>query len=507
MTELPHTPAELKAVEITFGDIGQMFWRKLREMRTVFQLLVVIAIAALVCTVVPQNQEAPYYYDRYGRFLANLVVRLGLDHVHTTVWFLGLLGVLLLSLGACSGRLWQQAATCWAMPLADRLRTAGCKPAVNATASVAPEEAVRAAQALARRSGYHTRLETGEQQTAVLYLWKYRLSAWGQALAHYAVFLIALGSVLGALPLLSLDKNVDIAEGKAYQGEDLPFAIHVDRFWIEHNKAQGSVDNYYTQARLMSGDKELTRATISVNHPLKYRGYFISQSSWGLGEAQLEVTRNGKTEKIAFPLARGGCPDMGAESIWGVPQDDAAAYVADGKAALVATAFHADAKREQGEVVGTGSEYPGQPALSLMLISGMPGHKPAAVAEGKAPHGMQEVGWLFPGETRKLSIGEVKFVGITTSTGLGLRKDAGLPLVWIGFIASMVGLVMIFYFPLQRYVISVQAAGRARCAVGMSAFGGGKAARVADSALWTQLLTKLDGKQTSATADAEQEAS
>ena len=137
-----------------------------------------------------------------------------------------------------------------------------------------------------------------------------------------------------------------------------------------------------------------------------------------------------------------------------------------GRSALVATGFYADAVRKDGQGRPAGSEYPGTPALSLTYVSGIPGHKPKGPAAGAPEHGMQELGWLLPGETAgRSTAATVKFVGITKSTGLGVRKDFGLPLVWIGFIASMIGLSMIFYFPLQRSIVGFEAAGQGRSVV------------------------------------------
>jgi cytochrome c biogenesis protein len=193
-------------------------------------------------------------------------------------------------------------------------------------------------------------------------------------LSHYAVFLIALGAIMGSLPGLSLDQQVDIQEGDTHQAADgsLPFDIRVDKFHAARQTGTETVENYYSDVALLSQGQEVARAQISVNKPLRYQGYFISQASWSLGEARIEVTRNGKTTPLAFPLARTGYPDMGSDSCWGVPQEDAAAFMPDGRTAIVATGFFADAVQEGKKMVGTGSEYPGRPALDITYVSGLP---------------------------------------------------------------------------------------------------------------------------------------
>jgi len=476
-------------------------------MRTVFQLLFFIAAGALICTIVPQNLDPTEYHQRYGDFLANIIVRLQLDHVHSAGWFLLLLAILLLSLVACSGRLWQEAAVRWRLPDAAGASQRLKSPAQSSVASVAAPEAMAAIEATARRHGYSRFAIGNEGERQLVYLCKHRWSAWGQALAHYAVFAIAIGAVMGSLPGLSLDQQVNIQEGDTFHDEHVtvPFDIRVDKFHIAQDPATQTLQNYYSDVALVSNGQELARGQISVNHPLRYRGYFISQSSWGLGEARVIVTLGGKKTAFAFPLARTGAPDMSGEPAFGVPQESGAAFLPEGRAALVATGFLADAVQEGKEVVATGSEYPGRPALNLTFVSGLPAKGEHGAPHGDSAHGLTEVGWLFPGQSLPLAGGgTVKFVGITQTTGLGVRKDTGLPLVWLGFIACMIGLSLIFYLPIQRRVLACEPRGQGRTAISMSTYG--RAHELTHEDIWSDLLQAVGGKpaRTSATSSEEE---
>ena len=495
MSEAPPPPGEHPAPEITFADIVRLFWKKLREMRTVFQLLFFIAAGALLCALVPQNLEPAEYYQRYGRFLGNIITRLGISHVHTAPWFLLLIAILMLSLVACSGRLWKEASVRWRLPDAAGAQQRLKSPTQAAQSSLAPPDTMAAVAATARRHGYRSFAVATEGQRQVVYLCKHRWSAWGQALAHYAVFLIAIGSLMGSAPGLSVDQQVDIQEGDTYHADDgsLPFDIRVDKFNIARQADAEAVENYYSDVVLLAQGKELARAQISVNRPLRYQGYFVSQSSWSLGEAHIEATVNGKTTPLAFPLARAGGPEMGEESSWGVPQESIVAQVPDGHAAFVATGFFADSIEQNGKIVGRESEYPGRPALNLTFVSGLPGSKAApGSAMGHRPHGLQDIGWFCPGQALPLpGGGSVKFIGITQVTGLGIRKDNGLPLVWAGFIACMIGLSLIFYVPLRRSLLMCEPRGSGRTTIGMSTYG--RATDLAVDDLWTDLLQAVQG--------------
>jgi hypothetical protein len=67
------------------------------------------------------------------------------------------------------------------------------------------------------------------------------------------------------------------------------------------------------------------------------------------------------------------------------------------------------------------------------------------------------LGWLLVGDTVHTTVGDVSFVGVTQASGLGVRRDPGVPLVWAGFIGCLLGLVLMFYFPLQQGYVAVSA--------------------------------------------------
>ncbi|MEN6641989.1 MAG: cytochrome c biogenesis protein ResB [Armatimonadia bacterium] len=490
------SPADRPQPEITFGDVIRAGRKKLKEMRTVFLLLSLIAVAALICAIVPQNGDLQSYSTRYGRFIGRVIVRLGLDHVHMTMWFQLLIAVLLLSLMACSGRLWKEATLRWRIPTAaeasSKLRAGG---ELSGLVPLAPEQAISAVTPALRKHGYRLHHLEAEGELRLLYVHKRRLSAWGQALVHYAVFLIALGSVMGAIPRLSVDQRVTIMEGDSFRSEDgtIPFAITVDRFTIARDPDSGSVENYYSEVRILSASQEVQRGTISVNRTMRYKGYLISQSDWGLGEAKIEITRSGKSQQHAFPLERG--PGIGDDrSMWSVPQKSSALFLPGSHGALVATRFCPDAVRRNGRLYQRSSEYPGTPALSLAYVSGVSGPKPTGGAQRPPTPWVRELGWLLPGEALSLNDGWIRFIGITKYTGLGIRKDVGLPLVWGGFIACIIGLTMIFYFPLRRCVIGFEPRGQGRTALTLSLCGHAGDPADDTNRIWNDMLERSGGK-------------
>lgn len=532
----PQSPKPAPREEITFGDLQGLLWRKLKEMRTVFYLLVVLAIGSLIATVLPQQQPAEYYQERFGQFLANIITRLALDHVSTATWFLVLMAVLMLSLVACTGNLWRIAKLRWRVPGEANLDQVAAQVRQSAprTVTAAPEAAVARAQAAAAKAGFQAWDVGTRDNTRYLYLCRNRRSAWGTALTHYAIFLVGLGALLGALPGVAVDELLDIKEGAVGKSESgrVPFGVRLDSFRIQIDPKTQAIGNYFSDVTLLEGEREVGKHTISVNHPLKYRGFFLSQVNWSLGEAKVQVKSNGKTTDLAFPLARGNCPEMDPNaSEWGVPEDNAVSFLPTRSAALVASEFYISAKREKGEVLGRNSETPDNPALHLILVTGIP-KRPIPLAAlptdsapvagdgtaatdltisfaadhgalaqmmpphgmgenmppampphgmgggmggtmsphgmggamppaggghgGKKPgHGLTDLGFLLQGETKHTPVGDITFTGVTESSGIGVRRDPGVPLVWAGFIACVVGMSLLFYFPVTQAYLAI----------------------------------------------------
>ncbi|RRD64891.1 hypothetical protein EII19_12625 [Comamonadaceae bacterium OH2310_COT-174] len=81
--------------------LRQRLWAELTSMRFAVALLPFIGLAALLGTLLPQRESAEHYLHSWGPFWGTLLMRLQLHDVYGAWWFMGLLGLLLLSTSAC----------------------------------------------------------------------------------------------------------------------------------------------------------------------------------------------------------------------------------------------------------------------------------------------------------------------------------------------------------------------------------------------------------------------
>jgi len=76
----------------------------LSSMRFAIALLMMLAIAATIGTVMKQGQAMPDYVNQFGPFWFEIFRKFGLYNVYTTWWFLLILAFLIVSTSLCIAR-------------------------------------------------------------------------------------------------------------------------------------------------------------------------------------------------------------------------------------------------------------------------------------------------------------------------------------------------------------------------------------------------------------------
>ncbi len=305
----------------------------LGSMNLAITLLVAISIAAIIGTVLQQNQPYNDYVIKFGPFWFEVFKSLGLYDVYSTPWFLLLLGFLLISTAVCVVR--QSPGILrdmrqFRLDVQDKsLR--GFRNHAEWADGEPPEAVAQRMSASLSTAGYRVRRKADEE-TITLGAMKGATGRLGYLLSHTAIVVICVGALLdGNLPLkfaeylgriapetrdlpvseipeksvLSADNNsfrgsVTIPEGSSadfvflglrngYLLQQLPFQIALEDFRIEHYSS-GQPKSFESDLLIFDDDlAEPLRQTIAVNHPLIYKGYAIYQSSFSDGGSRLTM--------------------------------------------------------------------------------------------------------------------------------------------------------------------------------------------------------------------------
>jgi cytochrome c biogenesis protein len=302
-------------------------------MRFAVSMLTVLGIASIIGTVLKQNEPYENYIIKFGQFWFEMFEKLGLFDVYHAVWFLLILLFLVISTSLCIYRNSPLMIKEW-----------------KTFKEHATEKSLRAFSHQLRIE-YQGKLED-VQSKLVDYLadqgFKYKVSSQengdvliaakmgthqrlGYILTHAAIVVICFGGILdGNLPFkiqemlgkkkievldipasqvpeisrlginnLSYRANMTLPEGTSsdvafvrvrdgYLVQQLPFRIALKQFRIEHY-ATGQPKSFESDIVIADPDlKQPLEKTISVNHPLIYKGIAVYQSDFQDGGSNLK---------------------------------------------------------------------------------------------------------------------------------------------------------------------------------------------------------------------------
>lgn len=176
---------------------------------------------------------------------------------------------------------------------------------------------------------------------------------------------------------------------------------------------------YYSQVALKTNKGPEIKREISVNHPLKFEGLKIYQTSYGwMTRGQVVAGER----VIPFDLANGR------------------ELVIDGEKNLRLKLIFVPDFDEQSGTLRPKSPLPNNPKLACVLMQG---------------HNLVEGRVLGKGETGEIEGYRVTFSGYRYYTGLEVKKDPGVTVIYLGFSLMLLGLAI-------RYLVPIKNAGRKR---------------------------------------------
>lgn len=303
------------------------------SMRFAISLLVLIAIASVIGTVLKQNEPVPNYVNQFGPFWFEIFNKLGLYTVYSTWWFLLIMAFLVVSTTLCIMRNTPKMLRDmrnWRENVREQsLRNFHHKAEWTSAAPVATF-APHLAQRIAA-GGYKSIIVDKENGTLIAAK-RGAANKWGYIFAHSAIVIICIGGLRDSgLPVRfqqwfngkiafagsgviadippqhrlsvanpSFRANTFIPEGGTSNTamipqqdgilvQELPFSIHLKKFTVEHYST--GMPKFFASDVIVR-DNETGKtfpATIKVNEPLIYKGIAVYQSSFDDGGSKLKL--------------------------------------------------------------------------------------------------------------------------------------------------------------------------------------------------------------------------
>ena len=402
------------------SHINRILWKfiyLLGNLKLAIILLLFIALISSLGTIIEQEKTISFYETNYpisnpiaGFINSDFILFFGLDHVYTASWFLILLFLFGGSLLSCTfsrqipslklARLWKF------LRRDNKINKAGIAFSLN-------NGSLTQFSYLLRERHYNV-----IQQGPYIYAYKGLVGKIGPILVHLSIICILVGSILGSLTGFMLQELVP--KGELFHLQNIissgslsyipqNFEGYINDFNIAYND-QGMVDQFYSEIDILDNNLQIQKEkTIFVNEPLRYSGVTFYQTDWSI--VSLKFTLN-KKENVDIQLRE--IAGENTSRFW----IGSLGYGSDNKVLVVLQ-----------DLTGKYLLYDSEKKL---LGQSDIGHK-----------------IFFNGN-------ELRLNKILPSTGLQIKSDPGIPLVYIGFLFLIFSVLLSYTSYFQIWVVKKQ---------------------------------------------------
>ena len=391
----------------------QRFFRSLADLRFAIAILLIIASFSVIGTVIEQDQSIETYKLNYpltnrvfGFLSWDIIINFGLDHVYKTWWFITFIVLFGLSLLTCT--ILQQLPALKISRRCQFFRT----PKQFQRLKISTE---------LKNSNFHKLLSKIKKtqysifhQKNIIYGYKGLIGRIAPIIVHFSMILILIGTILGAVNGFKAQEIVPKTETFHIQNilSNGQFTLipkvstRINDFWITYTK-QTTINQFYSDISILNIDgNEIDHKTIYVNSPARYRGVNYYQTDWNLIGLRIQ---NENLDTLQYPLINFGNSQNKVWITW-IPENK------DLNAGIILLMDnlqgYCSLYNEFGEFLGN---------LELNEFTNID----------------------FP----------ITLVDILSSTGLQIKTDPGIPLIYTGFFFLMISTLISYITYSQIWII------------------------------------------------------
>lgn len=438
-------------------SVVDKIWNFFSSVKVGVALIVITLIASAVGTIFPQEMYIPptvdpaeHYRDRYG-ILGQVYYQLGFHNLYSSWWYMVLIAMIGISIIIASiDRV---------VPLYRALKMQ--KPKKNekflsrqrlfgVSDNVAEQDRLAVVEKL-KKLRYNITEEDGHVLAE-----KGRFSRWGPYVNHVGLIIFLTGALLRFLPAMYIDDFVWVREGETavvpktdqkYFIENKDFIMETydendERFQESLQKQGPVVSNYQTDVVLYENTsenivgiepelKQVKEGSIQVNKPFKFDGYALYQSSYQLNEFS----------EMSFRIHEASDEEEEALDTFTIDLTEPEyEYELDNGFRVVIDQYFPDYVLEDGEPVSQ-TKYPRNPAFVFFVYP--PGDEDpevsfAGIGRNIDPSGENEYKVALDGYQMR------------DVTGLTVRRDYTLPIISLGGLVFMIGVIQGMYWQHRR---------------------------------------------------------
>ena len=284
----------------------QKFFRLLADLRFSIFILLLISFCSIAGTVIEQNQPIEIYKANYpltnpvfGFLSWDRILQFGLDHVYKTWWFIALIFLFGLSLILCS--FLQQLPSLKIARRCQFFRTTGQFYRLKIS-TILNNFSFNKVISRIKKKQYSI-----FQQKNIVYCYKGLIGRIAPIIVHFSMIMVLLGTIVGSLFGFKAQEIVPKTENFHIQNilnngllTIVPkTSSRINDFWITYTKKK-TISQFYSDISILDNQgNETTRKTIYVNYPLIDKGVYYYQTDWNLIGLRFQNSNN---QIIEYPL-------------------------------------------------------------------------------------------------------------------------------------------------------------------------------------------------------------
>lgn len=424
-------------------------WDVLASVKLAIIIFSLISLTSIVGTVLEQRAEpeknlqilAKIFNESLAPSLYSFFDTLGFMDMYHSWWFKGLLVLFAVNLIICSldrlPRIWKLVKEPMEPLSEERLRKFAFTREIALKGK--PDAIKSSVIESMKKAGLHfTAIQ--EEKGFQLLAQKGNFSRLGVYLTHFSILFILLGVVIGVQ--LGFKGFLNLPEGAvsnmAVSEQDNPiplgFDIRCDSFAVDFYEMSDMPKEYRSWLTIIKDGKEVLKKSITVNDPLTYKGITFYQSSYGLMQERISsgifilnvASKDGRTTTLNLRIG----------DTFQIPGTDISGRITDFSPALRI-------------------DENGQPATYSNMMN-----NPAVLIEFSGPGGQKSSAWILKRQPQTWQLPDgnrVEFVDLwgVEYTGLQVRKDPGVWIVYLGCIAMSLGLFVAFFMSHRKAWVRV----------------------------------------------------
>ncbi len=426
-------------------SIVDRIWNFFSSITLAVVVFTVISLTSIVGTIIEQQAEPERSIKLLSKMFGDaapgvykVLDALGFTNMYHSWWFFALLFIFAANLVICSldrlPKIWKLVKEPIKPLNPEQFNVMPIKR--EAQLKAGPDEVKGTVEAALKKIGYRplTRREDGSIQ---IYAEKGRHSRLGVYIVHFSILVILIGAVIGML--FGFNGSLNLPEGAtssaAYQGNGtaypLGFEIRCDDFEVSFYDNSDAPKAYKSWLTIIDNGKEVIKKEIDVNNPLKYKGITFYQASYGFSPNKDSLFR------------------FAVMSNAGVVQNIQIKF---------GESFEIPGTKIVGKVAGF-SPALGQDETGRLFTYAEMMNNPAALVEFTEGGKLKYKQWIlkrYP-QTWNVPDGTVEFKDLWGAqyTGLQVRKDPGVWIVYLGSILMALGLFAAFFMSHSRVWIKL----------------------------------------------------